>query len=771
MPHTAMKFVGGVNQNETPVLNEAGISTCQLIRYKPDGRYVLAEKLGGWTRFFSSAIVSIVRNLWAWRDTEGFSHLAVGAENQSGTYQSQLSVITDGVQQNITPGETTDNITAVVSSTAGSSIITITDATTQNITQFDSVYIPAHIAIGGVILFGLYACNPDGHSATTTYTVQAKDALGNALLAPGSSSSPTLALFTTTSGSSLVTITLAAHGYVVGNLYPVLIPTTVGGITFTGHYPIQSITDANNFVIVGSNTASTSTSGNINNNKARYIYSIGIGAIPSGTGYGIGGYGRGGYGTGTAIVPATGTPVSAVDWTLGNWGEILVAVPVDTPITLTTVSASGNATTGTIVFSESYAIPVGTGIVVSDMLPVTWNGTYLVTASTANSVSFLTSVVAAQTQAGSILVQATPFDPIYVWDPESGSPIASAIPTGPPVNAGAFIAMPQRQIIAWGSTFTGIQDPLLIRWCDLNNYFVWIGQITNQAGSFRIPKGSRIVACMQGPQQGLIWTDVGVWTMQYINQPLVYSFNEIGSGCGLIGRKAMAWIMDRIIWMGASQFFTLDEAGVSPVMCDVWDVIFQNLDQDNLEKIRAAVNSLFGEVTWYYPSLNGGGEVDSYVKYNVYLKMWDFGTLGRSAWVDQSVLGEPIGSDPSNRLLYQHETSPDADGQALLASLQSGYYAMNEGDLKTFVDQIWPDMKFGYYGGMQNATVNITFYVADYAGQTPSVYGPYPFTQATQYITSRFRGRLVSIGLSSSDVGSFWRIGGIRYRFAPDGKF
>jgi hypothetical protein len=59
---------------------------------------------------------------------------------------------------------------------------------------------------------------------------------------------------------------------------------------------------------------------------------------------------------------------------------------------------------------------------------------------------------------------------IYTWNPNAGSSLASIIPQAPPINDGMFVAMPQRQVIAWGSTFTGIQDPLLIRWCDVNNY-------------------------------------------------------------------------------------------------------------------------------------------------------------------------------------------------------------------------------------------------------------------------------------------------------------
>ena len=107
----------------------------------------------------------------------------------------------------------------------------------------------------------------------------------------------------------------------------------------------------------------------------------------------------------------------------------------------------------------------------------------------------------------------------------------------------------------------------------------------------------------------------------------------------------------------------------------------------------------------------------------------------------------------------------------LVSNFTTGYFAMSEGDVLTFVDQIWPDMKWGYYDGSQNANVNLTFYVTDYAGQTATSYGPYTLTQATTYITPRFRGRLVSIKMESNDIGSFWRIGNTRYRYQPDGKY
>ena len=700
MPHAALKLIGGVNSNETPALNEnAGVSASNLIRffYNPDPSGIsLIQKLGGWSAFFSTPMVSIVRALWAWEDLNLNSRLAVGCETQTDG-SAQLSVITSGTEiQDVTPTSATDNISPVVSTTSGDASVTITDTTITGITSYNSVYITTQIAIGGIVLFGLYACDPDGFLSGDAYTVYSIDQLGNLLPATSSSSSPVLPSFTTTSGSITVEVNLPAYTYQIGDTFPVLIATTVGGITFYGNYVVQSIVDANNFNIIAAIPATASATGTLNGGNAQYIYSFGTGAIPGGTGYGSGYYGQGGYGSGTVVTPSTGTEIDAIDWTLDNWGQILIACP-------------------------DRDQPAGT----------------------------------------------PPFQPIYQWNDTASS--ATIITNAPPVNDGIFVAMPQRQIIAWGSTETGIPDPLLINWCDVNNFNQWIALVTNQAGSYRIPKGSRIVACVQGPQQAIVWTDIDCWSMQYIGPPYVYSFNEIGTGCGLIARKAAAPVNGIYYWMGPSQFFTLSANGVQPLPCAVWDQVFPNLDQTNLYKIRVAVNSRFGEIQWFFPVTGGSGENTMYVKYNVYLNVWDYGTLGRSAWVDQSVVGPPVGADPVSLYLYQHETSNDAAGTAMNSSFTTGYFAVAEGDVKAFVDWIWPDFKYGQ-AGSDSATLQVSFLVADYPGDTPQIYGPYTVTQATEYFYTRFRARLMAVQISSNDLGSFWRIGNLRYRFAPDGK-
>jgi len=692
MPHASVKLKPGIDVNETPALNEAGISSSNLIRFIYDRNGIgLIQKLGGWTKFYNNTIDAIVRALWAWQDTNNKSHLAVGTQNIGNLGYAELSVITNGAQIDISPRTGTTDIVPDFSTTAGSPVVTITDTVNQDITEFDSVYIQTHVAVGGLILFGNYQAYPVN---ATTYEILARDILGNLLPAPSTSVLPVVAEFDTTSGQSLILVTLPNHGFSVGDTYPILVSTTIAGVTLFGNYIVQGVPSPNTFEIFANNLPNATTSAFINGGDVRFVYSFGVGPTVLGFGFGGSSYGSGGYGTGTSV-SSTGLPVPATDWTLDNWGETLVACPINNSL----------------------------------------------------------------------------YQPIVQWNPTAGAGTANVIPEAPTLNDGIFVAMPQRQIIAWGSTFTGIQDPLLIRWCDVNNYNSWIGTVTNQAGSYRIPKGSRIVGCIQGPQQGLVWTDLAVWAMQYVGPPFVYSFNEIGTGCGLIARKAAASIAGNVYWMGPSQFYQLAGEGVMPVSCPVWDVIFQDLDQTKLDKIRVAVNSRFGEITWFYPTMSNGGEINAYVKYNVFLQQWDYGSLARSAWIDQSVLGPPIGADPNTLYIYQHETSTDADGAPLNASFQTGYFAMSEADVKMFVDQVWPDMKWGYFEGAQNAVVNLTFLTTDYAGQSPQQYGPYPLTQNTTFISPRFRGRLVSIKLDSNDVGSFWRIGNIRYRVKEDGKF
>lgn len=671
MPFGAVALRPGINAEFTPTLNEAGISSGDLIRFR-DGQ---VEKLGGWEQFYQFTIGSTVRALHAWEDLNSNTYLGVGA-------LSSLSVISNGAASTITPQTTTTNNAADFTTTSASATVEITDASiTPN--TFDTVFIRTQVSIGGIILFGVYPI--ETVTGAHSYTITADE--------PATSSVPnggSVASYATTLDSSTVTVTLPDHGLLTGDTYYTIVSTTGGGVTISGQYPVTVLT-ADTFSIIASTIATSTATFGDNGGLAQLLYYITIGPQAASSGYGLGGYGLGGYGLGIASPSGSGTPITATDWTLDNWGQILVACP------------DGGA--------------------------------------------------------------------IYAWTPGAGYQTASILEGSPNVNTGIFIAMPQQMIVAYGSSAVdGVQDPLLIRWCAASDFNTWIASSTNQAGRFRIPTGSRIVGGLQAPQQGLIWTDLDMWSMQYVQPPLVFGFTKIMTGCGLVGKHVANVLGGIVYWMSQKQFFVKGSAGPQPLPCTVWDVVFQDIDTANVDKVVCAVNSEFNEVTWYYPSASGGtGQIDRYVKFNPVEKAWDTGTVARTAWIDQSVLGSPIGSGTDN-VIYQHEMGYDANGIAMAPYFETGYFVLADGEDFIFLDELLPDMKWGTSAGSQTASVQITITMVDWPNGPERSYGPFTMTAAKQFINTRCRGRQAKIKIQSSDPGSFWRLGRIRYRFARDGR-
>lgn len=579
-------------------------------------------------------------------------------------------------------------------------------------------------------------------------------------------------IYTTSPSSSVVTVTFPDHGQVVGGQWLVINPTTVGGINLYGYYNIITVPNSYTFTIQATSVSIASTN---------FQYQ---GAIPVTGGSSTGSTETLLYATNVFnntfqhAIPAIGSPIyidEVVPTVPSVWnGTFNVTTGGSGTITVHNTGALGSWSSG------------GSFSLIGGMVSYVYN--IVQELPPANSTAFGATFWTLDSWGNDLI--ATPghevavnypshpllYQPIYYWDATQGAQ-ASAISTGPLISSGAFVAMPERQIIAWGSSFDGVLDPLLIRWCDINNFNTWVAQTTNQAGSFRLPSGSAIMGGRQVNQQGLIWTDIELWSMQYINQPLVYSFNKIGVGCGLIGRYAQGVLGGITYWMGKTQFFMLSGDGVVSIPCPIWDVVFQDLDLVNVAKITCAPNSMFQEIAWYFPVKGGNGENSQYVKLNVQGlvsgqgPIWDYGTLDRSAWIDVSILQQPIGYSTINQYIYQHEISPDADGAAMGESFTTGWFSITEGDVMPFVDQVWPDARWGYFGQTQNANITVTIGGQDYPGQSAQTVGPYTVSQSTTWISPRMRHRLLNFTVSGTGTGTWWRLGGFRYRWQPDGKF
>ncbi len=377
---------------------------------------------------------------------------------------------------------------------------------------------------------------------------------------------------------------------------------------------------------------------------------------------------------------------------------------------------------------------------------------------------------------GEILLECPQNGGVYQYDPTGGFNNAGLISTAPPFNGGIFVSNAQQILVCWGSTTNAnigvIQDPMLVKWSTVGDFTNFVPLTTNQAGSFRIPIGSKIMAGMAVSNQDLIWTDLDLWAMNYIGPPFVFGFNKIGAGAGAISSHAVQALRGNVYWMGLKNFYALTGSGVAVLPCPVWDFVFQNINLSFTQNVRAMPNTPFNEAGWLFPSTASvSGECDSYVKMNITEpnSPWDFGPLPRSAWTDQGALGMPIGATPQGNI-YQHETTPDGAGSAINATFTTGYFMISEGEDFGFIDQIIPDMKWGNYPGAGSATIILTFFGIDFPGDTPTTYGPYMVTQTTEFITVRIRKRQMAIMVQSLDVGSFWRLGKIRYRWQPSGR-
>ncbi len=677
MPYGAVELIPGVNTERTPTVNRAGFSQSSYIRFRDS----LAQKQGGWEKFYSFSIAGTPRDLHAWQDLNAATHLLAGTT-------SSLNMITNGSLVNITPQQFSSNFTPNFSVVANSTTVTVADPNISNVTITDSVMFNTPIVIGSTIISGLFPIVTT--LGGTGYTIQIPNAAGATVNNTG-----TVPLFATSTSSNLVTVTMTAHGIGTGGSMAFQATTVLSGVTIYGYYPITYV-GANSFQVTANAQATAAATAFMNNGSASLQYFITLGPPAAGAGYGSGGYGSGGYGSGSVGSAQTGSPITALDWTSDNWGQIAMA----------------NA----------------------------------------------------------------PGGPIYQYDPTGGFQNAGIIPTAPPFNTGIFISNTLQIMFAYGSTTNAtigqILDPMQIRWCDISNFTEWTTRTTNQAGSFRIPTGSVIRGGMAMANQNLFWTDLDLWAANYAGYPLVFGFNKIGAGAGLISSHAAQALRGAVYWMGPSNFYRYAGGSVTVVPCPVWDFVFQNLNTTYAQNVRAMPNTPFNEAGWLFPSTNSTtGECDSWVRMNIAEPNapWDYGSISRSAWMDQTVLGNPIAASP-NGIVYQHEEGQDADGSPITASFTTGYFYISEGEEWAFVDMVIPDMKWGTYSGSQNAQVYITFNVVNYPGDTPTTYGPYLMTSTTEYIPVRFRGRQMSVTVTSSDIGSFWRLGRIRYRYAPAGR-
>ncbi|MGA1049142.1 MAG: hypothetical protein ACO3UU_14125, partial [Minisyncoccia bacterium] len=346
------------------------------------------------------------------------------------------------------------------------------------------------------------------------------------------------------------------------------------------------------------------------------------------------------------------------------------------------------------------------------------------------------------------------------------------------------------------------QDPMFIRFSNQEDFNTYAPTATNTAGTFRLDKGNEIVGAVSGKDYTLVLTDSSAYIIQFIGPPFTFSVRQVGTNCGLIGQNALSYSNGIVFWMSGEGGFFMYDGTVKMLPCLVEDFVFTTaggnlgINYFSGDMVYAEHNSLYNEVTWFYPKANSN-QVDRSVTYNYAENCWTTSSLARTSYVDQGVFDKPFATDYNKTatpnfpiqgitnkygasIFYQHETGTDqvnsSGTTSINAYIQSGDFDITnsgnvanlqgDGEFIMSMKRFVPDFKV--LTGNSRITLLLNNYPSGTA--TGSPLGPFTINASTNKVDTRARGRLLSIKIENNAVGETWRYGTLRVDIQPDGR-
>jgi len=599
--------------------------------------------------------------------------------------------------------------------------------------------------------------------------------------------------FNTTNNSTTVLVTDTSHGCVTGDFVTFSGASAVGGLTLNGEFQVTVLT-ANTYNITATSQATSTAGPGGGTVTAAYQISVGP-AFP----VPLVGWGAGAWGSPPPVAPPSTvgtwgyglTSTSSLRlWNQINYGEDLVFGPRTGAIyyweatngvntrgvllnslggTVSFTNASPTLVTSTVLFTEGAALQFSGGSLPSGVSAATTYYVFQVNGLTFNLLD----------AAGN-----------EINTTSSGSGAVSLIVDCPTVQNNLTVSDTSRFVIAFGCNDynSATLDPMLIRWSAQDDIFNWTPDPTNQAGFIRISHGSEIVATVQTRQEIVMFTDSAIYSLQYLGPPYVWAPQLLGDNISIMSPNAAVIASGIVYWMGVDKFYVYD-GRVQTLNCDLRRFVFGDLNQAQALQVFSGTNEGFNEVWWFYCSANASA-IDRYVIYNYTEKIWYYGTMLRTAWLDSGLQSVPIAANYfSNTLtgnLINHETglNDDTTGTAVAidAYISSSEFDIGDGHNFGFVWRVLPDLTF------ENAentpagalpTVAMTLQglansgsgVTSTASQPVSKVSTYVITeQFTGTIFTRMRGRQMIFKISSNQVNTCWQLGAPRIDIRPDGR-
>lgn len=382
---------------------------------------------------------------------------------------------------------------------------------------------------------------------------------------------------------------------------------------------------------------------------------------------------------------------------------------------------------------------------------------------------------------------------IYYWDASAGVTThavdiatmygASDVPT---VQNWIAISDVSRFIFAFGCNDYGsvTQDPMLVRWSDQESVTQWTPDATNQAGSLRLSHGSSIMTAIQVRQEILVLTDSALYSLQYLGPPAVWGSQLMGDNLSIMGPNAVSLASGIVYWMGRDKFYMYD-GSVSTLSCDLRQYIFGDINMDQNYQVFSGTNEGFNEVWWFYCS-SGSDTVDRYVIYNYLEKIWYYGTMSRTAWLDSGLRTYPLSATYSNNICFQEDGVDNGENipaTAIESYIQSSEFDIEDGHNFGFIYRILPDITFrGSTSANPNVTMTLIPLQNSGSGYTSPAsvggddYGTVtrtttvPVEQFTGTIYVRVRGRQLVFKVYNNNLGDQWQLGAPRIDIRADGR-
>ena len=474
-------------------------------------------------------------------------------------------------------------------------------------------------------------------------------------------------------------------------------------------------------------------------------------------------------------------------------GEFQITFSTGNTYTITAASAASSTATGGGTVTATYQISSGTAL---ESPLVGWSaGTWGESTWGNGGASAESLRIWSQGNFGEDLILGHRGSPIYFWDASEDTPLdnpatllsaesgASNVPTTQNI---ILVSDINRFVFCFGANTLGTttQDPMLIRWSDQEDATNWTPTATTQAGDLRLSRGSEIIAAEQTRQELLVWTDFSVYSLQYVGAPVVWAAQLVGENASIMSQNSVAVADNVAYWFGKDKFYMYD-GGVKVLPCDVKRYIFNDINRDNIEQIFGSTNEGFDEIWWFYPSASSNSN-DRYVVYNYVQKIWYYGNLARTAWMDSGIGDFPVAATNSNNLV-QHEVGLD-DAETgttvpIVASITSAQFDLDDGHKFMLVSRMLPDITFDgstadspvvtmSMSALQNSGSGFNDPLSESGNSGGSVVrtATSPVEQFTQEIYLRVRGRQVSFKVESTAQGVTWQLGSPRVDMRPDGR-